>query len=346
MTIEIQSRSTAFVYAVGTVPPVLVAAATDPAALTIDLRQGSYDLTFRSFEIWVPVGTANTDLTADATGVNATISGDGTANWLRDRRLVDGKLIFEFRAPQPVAMPEGWTGTITIGPFRINAATGLAPIDIIEETGRPIDGPSYRAASFSVPKFPPGFFFEDLAPSELSVPNGQPVTLAWRGSPASYRMFWNDQDEDVTSIPAGPDGLRRWTSPPLSDITGFLLQATVSSHGDSLVHSQTTVVTVGNPDLTPSAVDVTRALKVPPGTTLTPTSASFGVPVTAREVNATDASVREWEPAETIRTGDLPFTAPDSTIRRLRTPAAAIWDGRNEVRIFGQPFPIQSPFQH
>jgi hypothetical protein len=135
----------------------------------------------------------------------------------------------------------------------VNQQVGTTTV-VVKETasssGSSPETSEVRSATFDVAKFPYGFYFDNLSPSAPQVQDGSTVTLTWEGSDqATYTMFWDDQSADVTDV-------RRWTSPPLTHTTSFQLQATAISNGETVNVDQTTTVTVADPEIDATSLQV------------------------------------------------------------------------------------------
>ncbi|WP_049651025.1 hypothetical protein [Kitasatospora sp. MY 5-36] len=168
--------------------------------------------------------------------------GEG-GSWTARPGFADGDWqVFEFTPARPPQFTD-WRLTLVVSQIEVNKTPGNADIQIIEKTSPTSSGYTDKTTPSTVAKFPAEFVFRNFRPEKVMVDNGEHATLKWDGSDAEYTMFWDRNSRDVSSD-------RTWTTPdPLVAPTGFMLQAKVTTGGDTLIHTLTTVVMVEKPDL-------------------------------------------------------------------------------------------------
>ncbi|MER8104057.1 hypothetical protein [Kitasatospora sp. NPDC094016] len=155
--------------------------------------------------------------------------------------------VYEFTPNRPPLF-DGWHLTLIISQIEVNKTPGNAEIEIIERSSPTDKDYTEKTTPATVPKFPSEFVFRDFHPEAITVDRGKHAVLEWEGSDAEYTMFWDQACCDVSSV-------RSWTTPePLVSPTGFMLQAKVTTGGDTLVHTLTTVVMVSMPELDVSII--------------------------------------------------------------------------------------------
>ncbi|GAA0851385.1 hypothetical protein ACFQVD_00115 [Streptosporangium amethystogenes subsp. fukuiense] len=147
--------------------------------------------------------------------------------------------------------PRGWLLGVTpltleLAGVTANTTPGTATLRIEEETSS--DGLTWQTQTMELPlpKFPDGFFFGDLRPELLMVPNGGHAELTWRGSPAVYTLTWAGE-HGGSGGQADVSDVTTWLSPPLHDTTAFRLAARLP--GSTAERVLTTLVTVALPHL-------------------------------------------------------------------------------------------------
>ena len=145
----------------------------------------------------------------------------------------------------------------------VNQQVGTVNINV-NETATSQGNPSQvRTASFSVAKFPYGFFFNNFTPQVPMVQDKQTVTLTWQGSDmATYNMYYG------AANPVPVNNVRTWTSPALTNDTTFLLRATVVYLGETVTRDLTTTVVVANPEIQGSSLSIAGISNLAGNTTI------------------------------------------------------------------------------
>ncbi|MEY9933851.1 hypothetical protein ABH926_008513 [Catenulispora sp. GP43] len=229
-------------------PDPLTVSDQDPARLDITVgTRGGGSAYCKSIAVRIRIGDGADALTAN----RAQLTSAGPSGWTARPGYADGVWqVFEFVPARPVLF-NGQSVTVTVSQIAVNAVPGNAEIEIVEEAS-PTDG-SYtpKTVRATVAKFPAQFVFRNFRPTKVMVGNGEKAVLKWDGSAdAQYTMFWDRTSRDVSSV-------REWPTPePLTAPTGFMLQAKVTSGGQTLTHTLTTVVMVERPDLDVAALQV------------------------------------------------------------------------------------------
>ncbi|MGW1738441.1 hypothetical protein ACWCPQ_06470 [Nocardia sp. NPDC001965] len=327
MTVHLRIPDSTVTAAVTTVPAVLTADAPEPADLVVTLTTADATAAVHGLEIRFATGPGALTETADPPQATA-----GPGNFSIDRRTEGGVESFDCRADPAIIVEPGAPVTVTVRGIRLSGRSGHIPVELITDLGDPAGGRHLQLTTAAIAKFPKGFHFEDLAPDSIQVPDGSPVTLSWIGAPAAYRMYWDDRSADLSTVPVDADGRRRWTSPPLTAVTAFMLQATIAEHGDTITHTLNAVVIVAETDLHAETLDIDASVRVG-STTLTP-----GQAVSDAQLRAQDLTVREMDAGYLgrIDTVGLASTTTLSTAV-LSAPGAAIWNGTNKIRMMGAP---------
>ena len=238
-------------YAIGTGPDHLQVSPPDGnpsyGSLTIVVANPSTTMPVfvQQIQFSVPIGPGADDLTtaAAASGILATAS--PAAQWQ----------IAQTAAGVFTATPLPGFSTITgagiafrLSNIAVNQQVGTATLTVSESSAPAPPGstptPTVSTAAFPLAKFPYGFFFSHLAASAPQVANGGTVTLTWVGSDGpTYTLRYGAASADVTAV-------RTWTSPPLSQDTTFILQASAQSQGETVTESLSVTITVADPSLT------------------------------------------------------------------------------------------------
>jgi hypothetical protein len=112
----------------------------------------------------------------------------------------------------------------------------------VAETARATGYPlQLRTAVIAAPKFPYGFFAGNFSAETPLVANGASAVLSWTGSTqADYTILWATHSQVVSNV-------RRWTSPPLTDITTFILQVVAQDGGKTVELRFSATIVVANP---------------------------------------------------------------------------------------------------
>jgi microcystin-dependent protein len=144
----------------------------------------------------------------------------------------------------------------TISGIQVSRSVGTTTLVITEDSFSPSTPRATRRAETPIAKFPHGFFAGDLTARPDFVRNEQSAELAWAGADATYTMYWEDQQRDVTP-------LRTWATPGLTRTTNFVLEVKAQEHGSDVKEHFAVNVTVANPSLVAHSlkVETTTELK-------------------------------------------------------------------------------------
>ncbi|MEV8328959.1 hypothetical protein [Kitasatospora sp. NPDC056731] len=233
--------------------PLTVSTAKDVVIGRLNITAGvaSADSVYcKKITVRIPIGAGAAHLTENRDALRSGV--DSSPGWSPKPGFDDGAWrVFEFTPNRSTALT-GRVATLVVSQIEVNTAAGNAGIEIIEETS-PTDGDyTTKTTPTDVAKFPAEFVFRNFRPTKVMVGNGERAVLRWEGSnDAAYTMYWGrNSSQDVSSV-------REWSTPePLTTPTGFMLQATVTTGGQTLVHTLTTVVMVERPDLEIGHLDI------------------------------------------------------------------------------------------
>ncbi|MEV8328960.1 hypothetical protein [Kitasatospora sp. NPDC056731] len=232
--------------------PLTVSTAAQPVTGRLDITVGpgnSGPAFCKSVKVRIPIGAGAAQLTENRTALTSAVT--GATGWTARPGYADGTWqVFEFTTDRPVNVTDR-AATLVISQIEVNKTAGSADIEIIEETSPTNGSFTAKTTAADVQKFPAEFAFRNFRPAKIMVANGERAVLRWDGSTgATYTMYWGRSSQDVTSV-------REWSTPePLTEPTGFMLQASVTTGGQTLVHTLTTVVMVERPDLDTGKLDV------------------------------------------------------------------------------------------
>jgi hypothetical protein len=259
---QIQSSNTLLDYSLTTAPaPLQVSAdATHPSmgSLTIVVSNSGDDVTLASLEISLPVGTPSAPEGADLTEVGAGIAGSSSdpAWQVTYPGKTNGILYVKPASGSPIVIGDQGIA-ITITNIQVSTEPGTAFVTIAETatvtaTGATITGKPEIV--LAVPKFPTGFAAGNFSIAAPVVANGATSTMTWfgtQGAGYTYTILWTGAPVDVSTV-------QTWTSPPLTDITTFLLevQATTPNGPVKLWFSSTQIVST--PSIVAETLQVTE----------------------------------------------------------------------------------------
>ena len=228
-------------YDLSTSPLPLHAHAENAAVTVVVTNAGAVPVTVREIILSVRVGDPKEPDAADLTEVDSFRAEAQTKGWMLSP-LGSGRF-----AARPDTAEMGTITTqglaLVIAGIHVSTYVGTTPLEVEEVATDSDESPRTRFGTLLVSKFPEGFFAGDLQPTRLRIHNQETVDLTWAGSPAAtYRIYWDDRDEDVTHV-------RRWTSPPLAETTLFTLVVEVQAHGFTVEEHFTAWVVVSDPSL-------------------------------------------------------------------------------------------------
>ncbi|MGW9119276.1 hypothetical protein ACWGRV_22055 [Streptomyces sp. NPDC055663] len=251
MSTYLASADALLSYAVKSEPdPLTVSTDKDPVRgrLDITVTRGETGPAYcEKLTVRIRIGAAANALTENRSAIVSSVEGGRDpgegGGWTARAGFADGDWqVFEFTPDRPPQFAD-WRLTLVVSQIEVNKTPGNADIEIIEKTSPTSSSYTDKTTPSTVAKFPAEFVFRNFRPEKVMVDNGECATLKWDGSDAEYTMFWDRDSKDVSSV-------RTWTTPePLVAPTGFMLQAKVTTGGDTLIHTLTTVVMVEKPDL-------------------------------------------------------------------------------------------------
>ena len=170
---------------------------------------------------------------------------------------------------------------------QVSGRTGEAEVLVLETSGTSADPATFtdKVATFPVRKEWPQFYLKNLAattPGSPTVPTtdfriGAPIRLAWESNGSYFQLFMKDQPAPVYSGTATtctlPGGLSRDTTFVLAaSMTGSPGQDTPQGGYQPIYLYDSLSITVANPMLTPTSVEVARTLTVASTSTLATTN--------------------------------------------------------------------------
>ncbi|MET8623820.1 discoidin domain-containing protein [Kitasatospora sp. NPDC004669] len=272
MAVRALATDTLLTYEVETEPdPLNVSTPSRPIPGTLIFTISNKDaaVSCRSITFKIPIGDGANDL-AELTspeGIGTVPVGEGAGDWKTRKELQEnGTVLAVELTPQiaPIVLPTDWWLTLRVTGFTVNRVEGAVTIGVTEVT----TSGTKPTTLDPVIKAPHDFYLRNLTPTPLLVDNGATVTLTWQtgggDNRTKYTMFWDRESEPVAGT--------SWTSPPLHQSTGFMLQAEITTPGGAtLTHTLTTTATVAPQDLTTRDLVVNRTLDIGngPGTATT-----------------------------------------------------------------------------
>lgn len=260
---HILEGNTVLTYALQTEPtPVQVSPASGPPSLatlrfviTAPLSVSSVlvkEIVFR-LSIGDPNAPDSNDLTETATGIAPSVSSSGPDKWSLTAGPTPGVFVLKPADNPPVPLASQGL-TVELTGIQVSPIVGTAKVKIVETTDQA--APQPRQCSIAVPKFPLGFSAGNFAADAPMVDNGSPAILTWNGSAqAIYTMLWGAQARIVSDV-------RRWTSPPLTDTTTFILQVSAQQSGQTVVLHFSVTVIVAHPSLVAKDLTVQTTSKL------------------------------------------------------------------------------------
>ncbi|MGW1976913.1 hypothetical protein [Streptomyces sp. NPDC001889] len=247
-------------YRVRTSPsPLRISTAARDSHATVEVvvtNDGPEPAVREAVTVSLPSGTGPGSLTALPQAVSARV--DDPA-WTAEHR---GGGVFALRPAVPgTPLPPGGRITLTLTGVVVDRMPGTVTVDIAEAL--PPGGPRRTTAAHAVrlAKAAPDALLEDFRPDSAGVANGETVTLTWkcREGP-DFELFHDDQRVPVNGFIS--DGSGRWTSPPLTRATAFMLLASTTEDGAPVTYGLTTAVTVDIPDLEVGDLDANGTVRL------------------------------------------------------------------------------------
>ena len=220
---------------------------------------GSTVVQLSQLQFTMPVGTLAQDLTSDPNGV---LWDTSPGNLWNVTMPSPGAFLLVPQSGDPIPVS---TDGIVIQFYNIpiNQQVGTVAVTVSELATENSDQAQTRTAVFDVAKFPYGFYFGNFTSQVPMVADGGQVTLLWEGSDnATYALQWSSAPPvDVTEV-------RLYLSPPLTSDTTFLLQASVTSQGETVTQDLSTTVIVADPELQATSLQVTGVSNLQGATTI------------------------------------------------------------------------------
>ncbi|WP_171163739.1 hypothetical protein [Streptomyces sp. I05A-00742] len=257
-----RSQETLLTYGLRTVPGVVnVSAGDDRQTVRLELTVGGRADAPAECEwirIALPFGVKPEDLTVTApedlwTGTEGGSAPGHGGGWDSTVKREGEQLVVTFEPGREPVFDGTFQVTFVVSYIVVNEAVGTATISVTESTA-PASGGGYqeRATTFPVNKWPADFHVGNFRPDQVTVGNGERVTLTWeRSRGPAYVLHWGENESQDVSQDSS------WVSLPLERTTGFMLVATDDSNGGApLVHALTTAVTVERPNLLVGDLDV------------------------------------------------------------------------------------------
>ena len=237
-------------YALQTEPtPVQVSPASGPPSIAtlrfvMTAPKASSSIVVSKVVFRLPIGDpaapAAIDLTQTAAGISASVSSSGPERWSIGPGAEPGVFLLEPADNPPVPITTQGI-VVELTGIQVSPIVGTAQVKIVEFTDG--GGTQPRRFAITVPKFPLGFSAGNFSAEAPMVENGATAVLTWNGSTqAFYTMLWGSQSRTVSDI-------RRWTSPPLTDDTTFILQVSAQQSGETVVLHFSVTVIVAHPSL-------------------------------------------------------------------------------------------------
>lgn len=257
--VEAAGNATLLDYAMATVPSPLQASPSKTeltvAEIQIPISNGTEGPVYcKSITFVLPVGDAAKDLVSEGEVGSIKPAITPSDEW----EIESGEELGEFVAKPKKDEYRELTEQallVQLRNIKVNAEVGSFEI-FVEELSNTEDSQfSQHDAEFQLAKFPYGFTVSDFRPTEPQVKDGEAATLKWRGSDgANYTIFYGSAAPvDVTKV-------RQWTTPKPPGLhvdTTFILKAWVMAGSEPIEHYLSTTVTVADPDLRASSLDVT-----------------------------------------------------------------------------------------
>lgn len=225
----------------------------------------------------IEVGTASNCITPTTAGILTAMSDN--VNWIvtGPGTVTSGSATFtlEPATGSSVSLAAGASVIVQIFEIQTNTVPGNSIVAVKEM----IVSTPPAFTQFQVTTFPAGFFFNGLAATVQSgsslvpvaqVNNGSTVTLTWNCSvvdTSAFTIYYSNAAQGQQTVK--PSHVGEWTSPALSSDTIFTVAVTTSFQGGQpLAASMSTGVSVQNPSLVASSLEVNGALDVTAKTSL------------------------------------------------------------------------------
>lgn len=248
-------------YAVGTNPaPLTVSPASGgpvSGAITIVISNDSArSVNLHQIAVRFGIGAAAGDLASDAANIETSVT--PSSDWTTT--VTSRSTIFEVEVT-PVSGPSRAVGSgsivIHVYGIPINTETGTVDITIVETAGHGGHAPAPRTHVEQIGKFPYGFFMSNFVAQSPQIDHGETVKLTWNGAEeAKYVISYG------STAPQNVTNKRAFTSAPLTQDTVFLLHASLVVGSQTVDHYLSAAVTVSNPDIDASSLEVAGASKL------------------------------------------------------------------------------------
>jgi hypothetical protein len=275
---QIKSSNTLLTYSLLTSPdPLQVSPSTGPpsiGALTfvISCPTAIGQVAVKQIAFNLPVGSPTkpdaTDLTEVSTGISPSVTSSNASQWKIGPGGIAGSFVL-VPAPGNPGTINSQGLSVTLTGIQISPIVGTAEITIAEMATANTDPPQPRTCTIVVPKFPYGFVAGNLTAASPMVNNGSTVSLTWVGSPGpTYTMLWGTGSHDVSTV-------NQWTSPPLTDVTTFILEVIAQQNGQTATLYFSVTVIVADPNIVATSLAVLNGATV--GANLQVTGAISGI---------------------------------------------------------------------
>jgi len=260
---QLLESNTLLTYALTTAPvPVQVSPSSGPPsiatltfAISAPMTNGG-GVVVKEITFNLPVGNPaqpdSSDLTLTSEGINPSASSSSGERW----DIVPGTATGSF----VLSPPAGASGeidaqglSVVFTGIKVSQIVGTAQLRVLETAGTGGRPSERRVAVVALAKFPYNFSAGNFSAETPLVPNGGSAILSWSGSQqAIYTILWSTHSQVVSNQ-------RRWTSPPLSDVTSFILQVTVQQGGQTVELRFGATVVVANPSIVAKELTVDGA---------------------------------------------------------------------------------------
>lgn len=233
-------------------PLQVTAEGTTPIAssLTIVVSNGTPGYIYcDAITFQLPVGLLAQDLTNDDASI--IFSASPASQWQIART---GPGTYLAQPLSPIYNKIGTEGLIfQFMAIQVNSEVGTFGITVTENSSVDNSTFSNYTDTYSLAKFPAGFFVNNFTATTPQINNGQSVTLIWQGSDlGTYTLLYGTQSIDVTNT-------RTWTSDPLTTDTTFMLSITIQLNEQTLHLYLSTTVIVTDPNLTANILTVNNS---------------------------------------------------------------------------------------
>ena len=232
-------------YSLTTVPdPLTVSPASgtvEPGDLIIvGSRIAPEPIETNEIAVHVPIGTEAWQLVLDYTGMKPEINLTG---WTATPDPANERILFKPTSGHATLTPEQGI-SVQLNELRLNRQVGTAPVIIVVNWRTP-GSTSWRTEeqTFSIGKFPAGFYLRDLKANDAYIENGDSVTLTWeRSEGPTYHLLYENTEIKV-------DKYSTYTVQDIRRNTMFYLRSRIQQGTGHAERTISTYITVNKPDL-------------------------------------------------------------------------------------------------